>query len=73
MNKTYFSLFSGVGGFDLALNKLGWICVGACEKDKYAKSLYLNKYPLIPMYNNATTLTTESIPKCELLGAGFPC
>jgi len=36
----YISLFAGVGGFDLALNRLGHTCVWASEWDKYAAQIY---------------------------------
>lgn len=37
---TYASLFAGVGGFDLALNRLGHECVYVNEWDKYAAQTY---------------------------------
>ena len=36
----YISLFAGIGGFDLALNRLGHECVYANEWDKYAAQIY---------------------------------
>ena len=36
----YVSLFAGIGGFDLALNRLGHECVYANEWDKYATQIY---------------------------------
>ncbi len=36
----YVSLFAGIGGFDLALNRLGHECVYANEWDKYAAQTY---------------------------------
>lgn len=36
----YVSLFAGIGGFDLALNRLGHTCVFANEWDKYAAQIY---------------------------------
>jgi len=36
----YVSLFAGIGGFDLALNRLGHVCVWANEWDKYAAQIY---------------------------------
>jgi DNA (cytosine-5)-methyltransferase 1 len=36
----YVSLFAGIGGFDLALNRLGHTCVWASEWDKYAAQIY---------------------------------
>ena len=34
------SLFSGIGGFEQALNRLGGSCVMASEIDKYANQAY---------------------------------
>jgi len=36
----YVSLFAGIGGFDLALNRLGHECVYANDFDKYCKIIY---------------------------------
>jgi len=36
----YVSLFAGIGGFDLALNRLGHECVYANDFDKYCKIVY---------------------------------
>lgn len=40
----YISLFAGIGGFDLALNRLGHTCVWANEWDKYAAEIYNRKF-----------------------------
>ena len=34
------SLFSGIGGFDLALKRKGIELIGACEIDKFARQIY---------------------------------
>lgn len=36
----YVSLFAGIGGFDLALEKLGYECVYANDIDRYCKIIY---------------------------------
>src|SRR5699024_6557305 len=41
---TYVSLFSGVGGFEQALNNLGGTCVFASEFDKFAQQSYTALY-----------------------------
>lgn len=40
----YISLFAGIGGFDLALNRLGHVCVWANEWDKYAAQIYRARF-----------------------------
>ena len=42
----YISLFAGIGGFDLALNRLGHECVYANEWDKYAAQIYNKNFKL---------------------------
>ena len=68
-----FSLFSGIGGFDLAMRNLGHIIVGACEIDKYARSVYAKQFPGVRIWENATTVKPKEIPDFDILAAGFPC
>ncbi len=67
------SLFSGIGGFDLALQRQGHEIVGACEIDKYARSIYQKHFPTVTIYDDATKVQVESLPHFEMLCAGFPC
>jgi len=68
-----FSLFSGIGGFDLAMRNLGHTMVGACEIDKYARSVYAKQFPGVRIWENATTINPKEIPDFDILAAGFPC
>ncbi len=67
------SLFSGIGGFDLALKNMGHEIVGACEIDKYARQIYKRHFPGIPIWLDACSTIPEELPDFELLCAGFPC
>jgi DNA (cytosine-5)-methyltransferase 1 len=66
-------MFTGIGGFDLALQNLGHEVVGACEIDKYARSVFEKHFKGVPIYNDATHLHEESLPYFDLLSGGFPC
>ena len=68
-----FSLFSGIGGFDIAARNLGWQIVGACEIDKYARSVYARHFPGITIHNDATKVQAESLSSFDMLCGGFPC
>ena len=68
-----FSLFSGIGGFDLALKRNGVEIVGACEIDKYARSVYGKHFPGVKIWENATTINPKEIPDHDIFCAGFPC
>ena len=68
-----FSLFSGIGGFDLAAKRLGHTTIGACEIDRYARSIYSRHFPGIRIWEDATKISCEELPDFDMLTAGFPC
>ena len=66
-------MFSGIGGFDLAMRNLGHEIVGACEIDKYAQQVYRKQFPGVPIHNDASKVQAESLPQFDVLCGGFPC
>jgi DNA (cytosine-5)-methyltransferase 1 len=72
MTFNYVSLFSGIGGFEQALNKLGGTCVMASEIDKYANQAYEILYGH-PTVGDVTKVAAEDVPDHDLLVGGFPC
>lgn len=68
-----FSLFSGIGGFDLAARNLGHEIVGACEIDEYARRIYQKHFQGVRVYNDAREINPEQLPDFNILFAGFPC
>ena len=77
----FIDLFAGIGGFHLALHKIGANCVFASEIDKYARQTYQENFKLISpeLFNNnlfnkdIRQISTSSIPEFHVLCAGFPC
>jgi len=70
----YVSWFSGIGGFDLAFNRAGHECVGACEIEPHARKVYearLGKPAFFP--NDITKVKAEDIPDADIWVGGFPC
>ncbi len=68
----YVSLFSGVGGFEQALNKLGGTCVMASEIDKFANQAYEVLYGHKTV-GDITKVVADDVPDHDLLVGGFPC
>ena len=71
--KKCLSLFSGIGGFDLAAQRKGYEIVGACEIDKYARQVYSQRFPGIKIWEDATKIDPKELPDFDLLVGGFPC
>ena len=67
------SLFSGIGGFDLALVRLGHEIVAACEIDSYARSVYSKHFPKVKIYEDARDIDPTKLPDFDIICAGFPC
>ncbi|MEX2110717.1 MAG: DNA (cytosine-5-)-methyltransferase [Gemmatimonadaceae bacterium] len=68
----FIDLFAGLGGFHLALSRLGHTCVFACEIDEVLRKLYKLNFGIEP-HGDVRTLDVEKIPRHEILCAGFPC
>ena len=69
----YISLFAGVGGFDLALNRLGHECVYVNEWNKYSAQTYEKNLRHKPDTRSITEVPASAIPDHDLLVGGFPC
>jgi DNA (cytosine-5)-methyltransferase 1 len=71
---TFIDLFAGIGGFRLALQNLGGLCVYSSEYDKYAQKTYFANFGETP-FGDITKEETKSFipPKFDILCGGFPC
>ncbi|MEH6618182.1 DNA cytosine methyltransferase [Maribacter arcticus] len=70
----FIDLFAGIGGFRLALQKLGGKCVFTSEWDKYSKLTYEANFGEIPFGDITSEETKSYIPDdFDVLCAGFPC
>lgn len=68
----FIDLFAGLGGFHVALGKLGHECVFASEKKENLASLYEKNFK-IPVNRDITKIKISDIPEFDILCAGFPC
>lgn len=69
----FIDLFAGLGGFHLALEKLGCECVFASELKEDLQKLYKINFPDTPIFGDITKIPLEEIPLHDILCAGFPC
>lgn len=70
---TFIDLFAGLGGFHLALKKLGYECVFASELREDLRKLYAINYPGTRIEGDITKISPKDIPDHDILCAGFPC
>ena len=68
----YIELFAGIGGFRLALDRLGGQCVFASEIDRFARKNYELNHSDCPA-GDITKIQAELVPDHDLLVGGFPC
>ena len=74
----HFSLFTGIGGVDLAAEWAGFETVGMCEIDEYCRKVLDKHWPNVPKWRDVRDVTNESvrqrgIGKITVLSGGFPC
>ena len=69
---SFIDLFAGIGGFRIALEKLGGECLFSCEWDKYSRKTYEAWFGEIP-FGDIRDLDPAAIPDHQILAAGFPC
>lgn len=71
---THGSLFSGIGGFDLASEWMGWENVFHCEWNDFGKRILKYYWPNAISYDDITkTDFTIHRGKIDILTGGFPC
>lgn len=77
----FIDLFAGIGGFHLAMHRLGGECVFASEVDNFARQTYQHNFKKISpeLFNEGLfnddirNIMPEEIPDFDILCAGFPC
>jgi DNA (cytosine-5)-methyltransferase 1 len=68
----HLSLFSGIGGLDLAAEWAGFKTVAFVERDPYCQRVLAKQWPGVPIFDDVRTFkwTGERI---DIVSGGFPC
>lgn len=70
---TFIDLFAGIGGFHQAMRYLGGKCVMASEINEACVETYKANYDTKDIRGDIKEIEAESVPKFDVLCAGFPC
>jgi len=79
MSLTHFSLFTGIGGIDLASEWAGFETVGQCEFADYPTKVLEKHWPHIPRWRDIRDVSADyfrlrtGLVSPTLISGGFPC
>ena len=68
-------LFSGIGGFSYAAEKLvgGYETVAFCEQDEFCQQVLRKHWKDVPIYDDVRTIDATGLGTIDIVAGGFPC
>jgi DNA (cytosine-5)-methyltransferase 1 len=67
------SVFSGIGGFDLAFARAGMTIAWQCEIDRRCREVLRRWWPDVPCLEDVRDVRGADVPTVDVLCGGFPC
>lgn len=67
------SLFSGIGGFDLGLERAGMSVRWQVENNGWCQRVLAKHWPAVPRYGDITGVDWTGVEPVNLVCGGFPC
>lgn len=69
----FISLFTGIGGLDLGLERAGMNCVAQVEIDEFCQKVLTKHWPNVPKFKDVINANKKNLPTANLICGGFPC
>lgn len=70
---TFGSLFSGIGGIDLGLQRAGMECLWQVELNNYATKILEKHWPNVTRFRDVRECGKHNLTPVDLIAGGFPC
>jgi len=70
---TFGSLFAGIGGIDLGLERAGMTCKWQVEIDPYCRKVLAKHWPDVRRYEDVREVGKHNLEPVDLVAGGFPC
>lgn len=70
---THLSLFSGIGGIDLATHWSGFQSVAFVEQNEFCQKVLAKNFPGVPIFSDVRAFDGFAFRGIDLLSGGFPC
>lgn len=67
------SLFSGIGGLDIGLERAGWNVRWQIENNDFCNKVLEVHWPDVKRYGDITTIDPDGLERVDLICGGFPC
>jgi len=73
MEMKFGSLFAGIGGIDLGLERAGMTCEWQVEIDPFCQEVLAKHWPEVARYEDIKEVGSHNLSPVDLICGGFPC
>lgn len=70
---TYGTLFSGIDGFAVGFDRLGWDLRWQVEQDAFCLDVLRHHWPHVPKHTDVSDVGADQLERVDLIAGGFPC